>query len=216
MMTSTTGKTSRTIARCSAGFIAGALACASHGTPPQTATERTGFVGQSCPGLVQGSAPLDLKNARLFVEVVEVNSRELPQPVGDWLQHNAVKVRASANLVAFPDVPTSMPWGQCVDAVCSSMKFSLTVAAQLPGRASDPIGLALRIDEAAPEGSDAAARALLDTNLHVVNQEPTVLPPTPQVSDGSLVVTTYLLRSLDDLHRALECRVQQGEKEKAL
>jgi hypothetical protein len=209
-------RTSRTITRWAAGFFATGLACAGRGTPPQGASERTGFVAQSCPGLVQGSAPLDLKNARLFVEVVEVNSRALPEPIGDWLQHNPVKVRASADLVAFPNVPTSMPWGQCVDAVCSSMKFSLTVDAQLPGRASEPIGLALRIDEAAPEGSEASARVLIDTKLRVVNQEPTVLPPAPQVSDGSLVVTTYLLRSLDDLHRALECRVQQGEKERAL
>jgi len=207
---------SKTSAPWSVGFIAAGLACAGSATPPHTPAERTGFVAQTCPELELGSAPLDLKNARLFVEVVEVNSRQLPPPIGAWLEHNAVKIRSSVNLVAFPDVPTSMPWGQCVDAVCASLKLSITIAARLPARASEPIGLALRIDEGGAEGSEAGSRALLASTLEVLNQKPTVLPPAPQISDGSLIVTAYLLRSIDDLHRALECRAQQGEKEKAL
>jgi hypothetical protein len=198
--------------------LAGAASgCGRNTTPPQTAeTERTALVAQPCPGLELGSDPLDPAKARLFVEVAEVNTRELPQPIGSWLEENAVKVRSTANLVAFPGVPTSMPWGQCVDAVCSSMKLSISVTARLPERASDPIELALSIADAAPEGSDTASLVLLDTVLRAVNQEPVVLPPAPRISDGSVIVTAYLLRRSDDLHRLLECKVRQGEKEKAI
>jgi hypothetical protein len=196
--------------------LAGAAGgCGRNTTPPQTGeTERTALVAQPCPGLELGSDPLDVAKARLFVEIAEVNTRELPQPIGRWLDDNAVKVRSTANLVAFPDVPTSMPWGQCVDAVCSSAKLTITVTARLPKRASDPIELALSIALAAPEGSEPLV--LLETALRAVNQEPVVLPPAPRISDGSVIVTAYLLRRSDDLHRLLECKVRQGEKEKAI
>lgn len=201
------------------GFVlAGAAGgCGRNTRPPETAeVERTALVAQPCPGLELGSDPLDPANARLFVEVVEVSTRELPQPIGRWLDENAVKVRSTANLVAFPNVPTSMPWGQCVDAVCSSTKLAITVTARLPERASDAIELALSIAASVPEGSGAAPEVLLDTALQAVNQEPVVLPAAPRVSDGSVIVTAYLLRRSDDLHRILECKVRQGEKEKAI
>jgi hypothetical protein len=198
-------------------MLAGAAGgCGRNTTPPQTAeTERTALVAQPCPGLELGSDPLDPAKARVFVEIAEVNTRELPQPIGRWLDENAVKVRSTANLVAFPNVPTSMPWGQCVDAVCASMKRSITVTARLPERASDPIELALSIADAAPQGSEAEPLVLLDTALRAMNQEPVVLPATPRVSDGSVIVTAYLLRRSDDLHRLLECKARQGEREKA-
>jgi hypothetical protein len=94
------------------------------------------------------------------------------------------------------------------------MERSITVTARLPKHASDPIEIALSITLAAPEGSQPVV--LLDTALSVVNQEPVVLPPAPRISDGSVIVTAYLLRRSDDLHRLLECKVRQGEKEKAI
>jgi hypothetical protein len=94
------------------------------------------------------------------------------------------------------------------------MKLSITVTARLPERASDPIELAVSIADSAPEGSEPLV--LLDTALRAVNQEPVVLPPAPRISDGSVIVTAYLLRRSDDLHRLLECKVRQGEKEKAI
>jgi hypothetical protein len=191
------------------------LACASPSAPAQ-APERTGFVAQACSGLELGSDPLDPAGARVFVELVEVPALGLPSPVGPWLAENAVRVRSSVNLVAFPGVPTSMPWGQCVDAVCASVQRTITLTATLPERASEPVGLALRIEEAAAEGSEAAPRLLLDTTLGAINQEPVVLPPAPEVSDGSVVVTAYLLRRPLDLQRVMECKVQQDERAKAI
>lgn len=186
-----------------------ALAC---GKPEAKAPapERTAYLAQPCPGLALDDAALDAGKARVFVEVAEVSTRDLPQPIGRWLDENAVKVRSTANLVAFPNVPTSMPWGQCVDAVCSSMKLSLTLTAQLPERTSQPVPLALRIDEAPPEGSPSEGRVLLDTTLRAVHQEPVVLPPNPEVSDGSVVVTAYLLQRHDDLQRILECQARRS------
>lgn len=190
------------------------MACAKGAPPP--APERSVLVAQPCAGLELGAEPLDPANARVFVEVAEVGTRDLPNPIGRWLEENIVRVRSSANLVAFPDVPTSMPWGQCVDAVCSSTRLSLTVAARLPERASEPIELALRIDEtASADAAESGPRVLLDTLLRARNQEPVVLPPAPQISDGSVVVTPYLLRRHDDLQRILECREQQREREKS-
>lgn len=198
-------------------FAGAAGACGKNTTPVQTAeTERTALVAQPCPGLELGSDPLDPAKARVFVEIAEVDTRELPQPIGRWLDDHVVNVRSTANLVAFPDVPTSMPWGQCVDAVCSSTQLSITVTAHLPERASDPVELQLSIAQSVPEGSETEPRVLLATALRAINQEPVVLPPAPAISDGAVIVTGYLLRRSDDLHRVLECKVRQGEKEKEI
>lgn len=179
--------------------------------PKAPAAERTAFLAQACPALALEDEALDAGNARVFVEVAEVSTRNLPQPIGRWLDANAVKVRSTAHLVAFPSVPTSMPWGQCVDAVCSSMQRSITLTAELPERTSQPVALALRIVEAAPEGSGGEGKVLLETTLRAVHQEPVLLPPSPNVSDGSVVVTAYLLRRHDDLHRIMECQARRGQ-----
>lgn len=186
--------------------IALLAACVACGRGPAESPERIVQVGRRCAGLEMGGEPLDPRSARVFVEVVDVSSDRLAQPVGDWLANNAVKARSTAHVVAFAGVPTSTPWGQCVDAVCGSQERSLTLTATLPGRASEPIRLALRIEEASPDG----AVILLDTTLAAPNQAPVVLPPAPAVSPGSLVVTAYLLRRHDDLHRVLECQVESG------
>ncbi len=188
--------------------------CAAKTTPPP-APDRTGLVAQPCAGLELGNGPVDPANARVFVEVVEVSARDLLQPIGRWLDENTVEIRSSANLVAFPNVPTSMPWGQCVDSVCASMKRTITLTARLPETAAEPIPLALRIEDTRAEGGSAGARVLLDTTLQAPNQEPLVLPPAPDVTDGSVIVTAYLLRRHDDLQRVLECKEQQREREKA-
>lgn len=191
-----------------AGFL---MACA-RATPPAAEPERIVSVARPCPGLELGSDRLDPAQARVFVEVVEVSTRDLPQPIGAWLRENTVKVRSTASLVAFPNVPTSMPWGQCVDAVCAGTR-SITLTAHLPDLASEPLELGVRIDDPAPEGSDAGPRVLLDTTVRALNQEPVVVPPVPATGDGTLVVTPYLLRRPDDLHRVMECQARQAEKE---
>lgn len=195
---------------------AAVLACG-HAAAPQTAdnAERTAFVAQRCPALEPAPGPLDLANARVFIEVAEVD-RQLPQPIERWLDDNAVVVRSTANLVAFPNVPTSMPWGQCVDAVCASMQRSITLTARLPKLTTEPLTVALRIEESAPEGSATGGKLLLDTTLTLASQQPVVLPPASELSTGSVIVTAYLLQRPDDLHRVLECKVRQGEREKAL
>src|SRR5262245_35389604 len=104
---------------------------------PQGGPERTARVAQPC--LELGDAPVNPSNARVFVEVAEVSEGALPEPIGKWLQENPVRVRSTANVVAFPNVPTSTPWGQCVDSVCSTQKGSITITARLPARASEPI-----------------------------------------------------------------------------
>ncbi len=188
------------------------IACGGSGAPPRTAAERTAWVAQPCSTLELGAEALDVGKARVFVEVAEVDTRALSEPIDHWLANHAVKVRSSVNFVAFPNVPTSMPWGQCVDAVCTSKQHEIVITARLPERASEPIELALRIDQLAPDGSTGEPRALLDTTLRAVNQVPHVLPPAPDVSDGSVVVTAYLLRRHDDLQRILECQAKQAEK----
>ena len=155
----------------------------------EPAPERTTYLAQPCPELALGDEPIDADKARLFVEVADVSTRKLPQPIGRWLAENAVKVRSTANLVAFPNVPTSMPWGQCVDAVCSSMQLSITLTA---------------------EPSGAPAKVLLETALEAKHQEPVVLPPSPAVSDGSVVVTAYLLQKHDDLQRIMACQARRA------
>ena len=199
-------------AHFSGACVSFGIACGGSAAPPETAAERTVLVAQPCTTLELGAEPLDAGKARVFVEVAEVDTRALPQPVDHWLEHNRVKVRSSVNFVAFPNVPTSMPWGQCVDAVCTSKQRSIAITARLPERASEPIDLALRIDEPAPDGSPGEPRVLLDTTLRAVNQVPNVLPPAPEVSDGSVIVTAYLLRRHDDLQRMFLCQAKQAEK----
>jgi hypothetical protein len=207
---------SRQRAKASLGWGSACIAVlACRGGTPAQAPERTAFVARACPALELGSEPLKLKDARLFVEVVDVQARNLPQPLAGWLQQNAVTVRSSANLVAFPNMATTMPWGQCVDTVCSTAQLSITLTARLPERVSDPIQVALRIDEAAAEGSATAPRTLLDTTLQLLHQQPVVLPPAAEVSDGSLIVTGYLLRRLEDLHAVMSCQAEQAEQAKA-
>jgi hypothetical protein len=189
----------------------GLLTSCGGSTTPPAEPERVVRVAQPCRGLELGSDPLDPAKARIFVEVVEVSARQLPQPVGTWLRENTVTVRSTVNLVAFPDVPISMPWGQCVDAVCASMNRSITLTARLPRLASDPFELAVRIDEAAPEGEGASPRVLLDTTVQALNQQPVVVPPVAALSDGTVVVTAYLLRRPDDLQRVMECQAPQKE-----
>jgi hypothetical protein len=169
--------------------------------------ERTELVAQPCPELALGSEPIDAANARLFVEIVDVGAQPLPTPLGRWLDDNAVTFHSSANLVAFPDVPTSGPWAQCVDAVCADAKRSVSVTARLPERASEPIELALHIEDTAAEGG--SPRTLLDTTLRALSQEPAVVPSGSELGSGSLVVTAYVLRRFDDLHRLLECKERQ-------
>jgi hypothetical protein len=201
---------------CSGVLLASALSCRREPAQSPENAERTALVAQSCPEIELGSEPVDAKNARVFVEVVALSGGALPNPIGHWLDEHAVTVRSSSNLVAFPDIPTSMPWGQCVDAVCKDTQRSLTVKAELPQRGTDPIALALRIEESAPNGGPGAAKVLLDTTLQAPSQQPMVLPASPALSSGSLVVTAYLLRKLDDLHRLLECKVRQAEREHQL
>jgi len=181
---------------------------------PSEHAERTGLAAQKCPEIAVGADLVDAKNARVFVEVVELSGAQPPNPIGNWLNEHAVTLRSSSNLVAFPNVPTSVPWGQCVDTVCSGTQQTLTVTAQLPEHGSDPIELAVRIEETVPSGS--SAKALLDTTLRSASQEPVLLPATAAVGSGSVVVTPYLLRTIDDLHRVLECKSRQTEREKQL
>jgi len=199
---------------CSSILYITVLGCQREPKSPQD-LERTALVAQKCPEIDPGSELIDAKNARVFVEVVALSGPPPPSPIGNWLDEHAVTVRSSSNLVAFPNVPTSMPWGQCVDAVCRDTQRTLTVTAQLPQRGTDPIELAVRIEEAAlNEG--AAAKVLLDTTLQAPSQEPVVLPTGTLLSSGTVVVTSYLLRQIDDLHRLLECKVRQGDREKQL
>jgi hypothetical protein len=174
----------------------------------------TALVAQRCPEIEIGDELVDANNARVFVEVVAL-SGSVPNPIGNWLEEHAVTVRSNANLVAFPNVPTSMPWGQCIDAVCKSSQRTLTITSQLPARGSDPIELAVRIEDSVPEGQ-APGKVLLETTLHTPSQQPVVLPANPALSSGSLIVTPYLLRQIDDLHRVLECKARQAEREKQL
>ena len=192
-----------------------ALAAACKSAPPAESPEiapRDALVAQPCPELALGAEPLDPKNARVFVEIADVSSRNLPNPLGRWLDEHIVEVRSTANLVAFPGVPTSMPWAQCVDAVCADVKRTVFVTAQLPPNTSEPIELVVRIDEAAAEGEPA--KTLLESSVRSPHQEPIVLPQTAAVSDGSLVVTAYLLRKFDDLERVMHCKARQAEREK--
>jgi hypothetical protein len=92
------------------------------------------------------------------------------------------------------------------------MKLSIALTAQLPARTSEPVPLVLRIDEAPPEGSQSERRVLLETTLRALHQEPAVLPPNPEVSDGSVVVTAYLLQRHDDLQRILECQARRSPR----
>jgi hypothetical protein len=195
--------------------FAGALAC-SKPPPAQTPepVERTALVAQTCPELELDAGSLDPLNARLFIEVAEVSTRELPSPLGRWLEENAVKVRASVNLVAFPNVPTSTPWGQCIDAVCAGAQRSLTATARLPEHGAQPLALALRIEETRPDGG--APSILLETSVVAEHQTPVVVPNTSAVSAGSLVLTAYVLQRHDDLQRVMACRARQAEKEKQL
>ena len=191
-----------------------ASACQTPPTEHPEHAERTALVAQPCPGLALQSEPLDPANARVFVEVAEVSGGPLPNPIGRWLDENAVRVRSTANLVAFPGVPTSTPWAQCVDVVCADIKRSLLVTALLPSTTLEPIELQVHIEEVAAEG--AAPKTLLDTRVLATHQEPAVLPSTPELGTGTLVVTAYLLRRSDDLHRVLECKAKQEEREKGL
>src|SRR4051794_37407783 len=129
----------------------GAILACKAGAPAQSSgdVERAALVAQPCPELAVVAEPLDPTKARVFVEIVDVSSKDLPTPIGHWLDEHVVQVRATANLVAFPGVPTSMPWGQCVDAVCGDATRAVSVTARLPERATDPIELAVRIEQTA-------------------------------------------------------------------
>jgi hypothetical protein len=206
-----------------ATLLLASLSC-KHGTIPVADGQspdrapRTILIGQPCAGLQLGSDPLDA-DARLFVEVAEVTTPNVPHPIGHWLEGRAVEARSTAHLVAFPNVPTTTPWGQCFDAVCNSAEYALTVTAHLPAHASDPISLTVRIDQAPAKGEAPTSSAegdtrkvLLDTAIEAKNQEPALLPASSEVSRGSLVITPYLLRRYDDLHRILECSAGQSNQ----
>ncbi len=205
----------RVVSAC--GALAAVVACKSQPEPAAPPpSERTGLVAQPCPELELGSEPVKPDSARVFVEVSDVSARDVQRPIGPWLEHNAVKIRSSVNLVAFPGVPTSMPWGQCVDAVCASSARSLTITARLPEQARAPIELRVQIEEAPPEGSEQAPKQLLEASVNAVHQEPALIDGAAAVSDGTLIVTAYLLQRHDDLQRVMACRAQQTEREKAL
>jgi len=197
-------------------LLAGSIACQREPAKSPEDGPRTALVAQTCPEIALGADPIKASNARVFVEVVEMDDQNLPHPLGNWLAEHPVTVRSSANTVAFPNVPTSMPWGQCVNSVCGGRQRSLTLTAQVPERGTDPIELAVRIEDSAPDAPPGSAKVLLDTKLSSPSQQPVVLPVSPELSAGSVVVTAYLLRQLDDLHHVLECKAREVERVKQL
>ncbi|HVZ35352.1 MAG TPA: hypothetical protein VG963_23155 [Polyangiaceae bacterium] len=186
------------------------------GTQSPDRASRKALIAQPCPALLgDEDATLDPKNARVFVEVAEVVTPGLPQPLGHWLDGRSVDARSTAHLVAFPNTSTTTPWGQCVDEVCSTAQYSLTLTARLPEHASGAIALSLRIEHARPSDDAAppaasSAEPPFEIQLAVKNQEHALIPPQPGVSQGSFVVTPYLLRRYDDLHRILQCTAAES------
>ena len=62
-----------------------------------------------------------------------------------------------------------------------------------------------------PRAAGATPRSLLETTLQARHQEPVVLPPSPEVSDGAVIVTAYLLQRHDDLQRIMACQARRGQ-----
>lgn len=168
--------------------------------------ERTAWIARACSELEGQPEGQLVAGARAFVEIAEVAQAPLPDPLGPWLRAHPARVRAAAHLVAFPGVPTTVPWGACVDAVCSSKEQSLTLTATLPERARAPLRLALRFEVTPSEAH--APRALLDTQIEVEHAAPVALPRDPELSSGSIVVTAYVLQKHDDLRRIIECQAE--------
>lgn len=207
-----TRDTSALIAAC----VLATCGCSRNTPPPQSEadapTQKMVRVAQPCPELARLSGPLDPSDVRAFIEVAQLAGDNPPLPLGSWLDTEPVLVRSTAHVVAFPDIPMSTPWGLCVDEVCSSGRRSLTVTARLPHDAAEPLHVSLRIEEsAAPAGAaqNAGSKMLLDATLDARDREPVLLASPPELGEGSILVTAYLLRRFDDLHRVLECKAER-------
>lgn len=188
-------------------------------TPSDTPRRRVVHVAQPCPELERVEGRINPAEVRAFVEITQVAERELPSPLAHWLAEHPVEAESTAHVIAFPGVPTSTPWGLCVDAVCSSSQRSLTLVAHLPDDAADPVELSLTIEDRAttePPDAKTAPTTLLAMTIHATDREPVMVATPSELGGGSLLVTAYLLRRFDDLHRVLTCKADpQAEAETA-
>lgn len=190
--------------------LLGALCCGRNASSqrvstPTPAVSAQAYIAQPCAAIVPVGDRTSLPAAQVFVEVAHVLSGQLPAPVGTFLAEHAVPVERVAGLLASNGISGSAPWGECVDAACSSSSSTLRVLPHLAALASEPFEIELSITSANASGQGQEQR--LAAKRMVTNQQPIVLPLGEQL----LVVTPYLIGSEEDLAGLYRCKVNQRD-----
>jgi hypothetical protein len=182
------------------------VGCGASTMPPAaTATSaRQALIAQPCAQTPANQEPSGSGYARVFIQAAQVASRDLRHPLGNWLVDHPVATASVASFIGAKDVPTTISWSRCLDVACAgSEPWKLTVTPALPGRASDPVLLAVQLRRDY-DSEDRTHSATLETR----NQQPVVmdLDGAAEARTLSLVFTPYLVGDDEDLRRLAECK----------
>ncbi len=142
---------------------------------------------------------------------------KLSEPLEESLRGRSVRVSSVQQLVAFPSVPTTVPWGDCLDTACDTRTHRLTVVAEMPARGELPLPVTLQLERAAFDQAQASRgpspthgwQTTFEQPLSLKHQEPLLLPDASAFGGGSVVVTAYLLTRHDDLFPLMACKSKQ-------
>lgn len=180
-------------------------------------------IAQRCPELTVGTGLLDLSKSRIFVEVAllepGVLSPETSPPESKLsFEGTSTAVTSVMQFVANPHVPTTMPWGDCLDEACDQRNARITLNAQFPKSASDPVSVHLLLEKlptdakSSPQFAPQLAAWISDynTTLLLHDQVPQRIDdPKKAFGSGTTIITSYLLTRPKDLFRLMACKAEQ-------
>lgn len=171
-------------------------------------------VGRRCPELATRPRALSNARVRVFVELAHLLPGQLPEPLGDWLEHHPVAVRSVSNLLLTPTRPVVVPWGACLDSACDTRSQSWTASLVVLPTTAQPLSLSLQLRQGSGAPSERAKGTnpapLLTARLQLASQEPTLVRGAKlAVGADELLATAYVLVDAEDLFRLMRCKGEQ-------
>lgn len=182
------------------------VGCGASTVPPATtaASAKQALIAAPCAGMPANPEPSGSGYGRVFIQAAQVASSDLQQPLNSWLADHPVATPSVASFIGTKDVPTTVPWTQCLDAACdTSQPSKLTVTPVLPARASDPVRLTVQLQP--DQGSEERTQS---ATLETRNQQPVIVDLNGPAEESalSMVVTPYLIGDDEDLRRLAACK----------
>jgi hypothetical protein len=159
------------------------------------------LIAQRCPPLI-ASAPTSGASKKFLIEIAQVSSEDLKEPVATWLAEHPVGVRSVAQLVVTLDQVHHLPWTRCQNVGCTlSQQGTLEIVPR--AASSDPGALELQVTFTPTSAQESAASA----SIAMHDQQAALVEFARSPAPGwSLVMTSYQLNDERALQQMLECK----------